>query len=523
MQRTLNIPIPERDDAPKTTLYVKIISADNEINFKSKPTIFMLPGGPGANHSHYKDYSCLKDVANIIFHDPRGCGLSEKGDRSTYTMNNYIQDVDIIRQHLGLDKIILLGKSYGAMCALGYTLRYPDAVSTLLLAAGSPHFKNVETAKAHVLSRGTEEQKQVCEKLWNGIFESNNDLVHFFEVMNPLYSYKRRHGEATNRPIPDYPYAHEPLNQGFSTFLRQFDYEDRLHEIKCKTLILVGEEDWITDKKHSQIMANKIPNNELIIFPKSDHSMESDVPDLFFGAMRQFISLGSTKKLMNEIQIAQQYDSFATTYSQLVVDRNKDSNSVYFSFFDTSLTGKCVLDLGCGTGYDLTQMKLRGAVIFGIDSSKEMVQIAQQNNPEAVIKFGDFAKIPFEDHFFDLVISKWAFQTASHIDPIYTEVSRVLKMDGQLIYLTAHPIRQFIEKKRSEKDYFKKEIVESVFFNGKITAKEPSHTMNEYLSPAFFKHFSLLAYHEGNDADAERINGDIYPSYFMVRANRRSG
>lgn len=222
-----------------------------------------------------------------------------------------------------------------------------------------------------------------------------------------------------------------------------------------------------------------------------------------------------------EIQTAKQYNAFATAYSEIVIDNNKDSNSAYFSYFESSLTGKFVLDLGCGNGYDLVEMKRRGAVVFGIDASEEMVRMSQKNNPEGTIKVGFFDEIPFPDNSFDFVISKWALQTAAHIDPIYEEISRVLKIDGQLIFLSGHPMRQFMEKKRNGKDYFNKEIVESVFFDGKITAKEPSHTMNEYLSPTFFKKFSLFAYHEGNDSGAERVNGDIYPSYFIVNAGRK--
>lgn len=228
----------------------------------------------------------------------------------------------------------------------------------------------------------------------------------------------------------------------------------------------------------------------------------------------------SPSKNNSELETAKQYDKFATTFSEVVVENNKDSNAAYFSFFDASLAGKFVLDLGCGNGYDLAQLKMRGAVIFGIDASTEMVRIAQQNNPDGIILEGYLDHIPFHDNSFDLVVSKWAFQTASHIDPIYNEISRVLKKDGQLIYLSGHPMRQFIEKKRDGKDYFEKEIVESVFFEGKITAREPSHTMNEYLSPTFFRQFSLFAFHEGNDSGAERVNGDIYPSYFVVKAGR---
>jgi ubiquinone/menaquinone biosynthesis C-methylase UbiE len=215
---------------------------------------------------------------------------------------------------------------------------------------------------------------------------------------------------------------------------------------------------------------------------------------------------------------AKQYDAFAQQYSDVFVENNQDSITAYYRYLDIPLKDKSVLDLGCGDGYDLSQIHPIGALVYGIDASEEMVKLAQQKNPDGVIKVGLFEEIPFEDHRFDIVISKWAFQTSPNIDPIYHEVARILKPNGQFIYLSCHPMRQFIEKKRKGKNYFKKEIVESVFFDGQITAHEPSHTLNEYLSPTFFKHFTLESYEEGNDSGAEKVDGDIYPSYFIIKA-----
>ncbi|WP_454785502.1 alpha/beta fold hydrolase [Legionella sp. WA2024007413] len=293
--KDLFIDIPARDNAPPTRLHIKIVS-ENENHLDKKPYIFMLPGGPGANHSHYKDYECLATTGTMVFIDPRGCGLSDKHDPSLYTMENYIRDVEEIRTYLKLDKIVLLGKSYGAMCALGYTLAYPSHVSNLVLAAGSPSFRNLDTARLNVKNRGNLEQQKACEQLWEGSFSSDEELDKFFDIMDSMYSWKKRHHIPVTRPAPDYIFAHEPLNQGFGGFLRTFDYEDRLHEIACKTLILVGEEDWITDKKHSELMASKIPDNQFIIFPQADHSMESDVPEAFFSSIESFLKSQFAKK-----------------------------------------------------------------------------------------------------------------------------------------------------------------------------------------------------------------------------------
>ena len=222
----------------------------------------------------------------------------------------------------------------------------------------------------------------------------------------------------------------------------------------------------------------------------------------------------------NETTTIIQYNTIAKKYSELVVENNQDSITAYFRHLDISMNGKSVLDLGCGDGYDLSQIKLKGALIYGIDSSQEMIEIAQLKNPYGKIKIGYLESIPFADQTFDIVISKWSFQLSMDIDSIYREIARVIKPNGQLVYLSAHPIRQFIDKKRKGKNYFKKEIVEAVFFDGQLIEKAPSHTMNEYLSPTFFKFFILESYEEGNDRAAEKVDNDIYPSYFIIKARR---
>jgi ubiquinone/menaquinone biosynthesis C-methylase UbiE len=223
---------------------------------------------------------------------------------------------------------------------------------------------------------------------------------------------------------------------------------------------------------------------------------------------------------MNEIEVnLDQYNIYANSYAKNVTKFNQESIDAYFQHIPASLKNKKLLDLGCGNGNDLLYFKNRKAIIHGLDGSFEMVQLARKANPEGIIEIGSFDKIPFPDQSFDFIVSKWALQTAKSIQPVYEEIIRVLKPNGSLIYLACHPIRQFLEKKKKKKNYFKKEIVKSSFFNGKVIAFEPSHTMNEYLSPFFFEHFTLESFEEGLDSAAEKINNDIYPSYFIIKAS----
>lgn len=220
------------------------------------------------------------------------------------------------------------------------------------------------------------------------------------------------------------------------------------------------------------------------------------------------------------MQDSTQYNNFAKTYSDLNKAQNENSISEYFHLLNSIGPGKKILDMGCGAGFDLNFFGSQGLSLYGFDASEEMVKLSKMRNKEADIKLGKFDQIPFESNFFDFVVSKWAIQTASDIDPIYKEVLRVLKPGGEFVFLAGHPIRQFIEKKKTPKDYFKKEMVESIIFDGKIKLSEPTHTMSEYLSDLFLTRFSLLAYREAFESSGEKINGDTYPMYFIFKARK---
>lgn len=282
------IQIPARLGVAQTCLRVRVV-VNEENTIEKKLYVFILPGGPGSNHSFYLDYDCLSEVANLVYYDPRGCGLSDTGDPATYNMENYINDLQIIVQHLQLDSIILLGKSYGAMCALGYALRFPNDVKKLVLAAGVPSYNFIKTAQANLLARGTQEQQQICQNLWNGLIQNDTDMDDFFKIMGTMYSWKKRNKQIVNRIESTHRFSFEALNQGFANQFGYFNYVNDLKILFCPTLILVGEEDWITDPIYSREMSEKIPNSSLKVFQKADHAMESDVPEQYFDTIKEYI------------------------------------------------------------------------------------------------------------------------------------------------------------------------------------------------------------------------------------------
>jgi ubiquinone/menaquinone biosynthesis C-methylase UbiE len=223
-----------------------------------------------------------------------------------------------------------------------------------------------------------------------------------------------------------------------------------------------------------------------------------------------------------KLEKLKQYNKFASKFARLHSKLDKTTNEVFYPMFVGDIKGKKLLDLGCGEGKDLLYFEKYGAKTYGIDISTDMIRLAKALSPNSVLEIGKIEKLPFKINYFDFVVSKYAFQTSRDINPIFKEVNRVLKKGGIFCFVVTHPIRQFMEKKRNKKDYFKKELVKSVLFRGELVVEEPSHTMLEYLSPYFLKNFCVVAYEERFDpSNAEKVNGDKYPAFMIIKAVKK--
>jgi pimeloyl-ACP methyl ester carboxylesterase len=91
---------------------------------REKPTLLLLHGGPGADHSVYRPaYSALSDIAQIVYLDHRGNGRSEDGPRERWTLAQWGDDVRAFCDTLGIADPIVLGASFGGMVAMSYATR----------------------------------------------------------------------------------------------------------------------------------------------------------------------------------------------------------------------------------------------------------------------------------------------------------------------------------------------------------------------------------------------------------------
>ena len=254
-----------------------------------RPVAFLLHGGPGGDHSGFKPaFSPLAERMQLVYVDHRGQGRSARGPKETYTLDNNVEDLEALRQHLGLDKVVVIGVSYGGMVALTYASRYPDSVSHLIAVVTAPSYRFLARAQQILAARGTDEQRAMGDILWAGAFESEEQLQQYYTVMGPLYSLKfdpEKARESRARGIRSV----DAINEGFGGFLRTYDLTDELHKVTAPTLVIGGRHDWICPPEFSEEIARLIPHADLRIFENSSHSVAADEHDALMDLIKGFV------------------------------------------------------------------------------------------------------------------------------------------------------------------------------------------------------------------------------------------
>lgn len=139
--------------------------------------VVLLSGGPGLNPGYvYPIHEQLsKQFRSIILHQ-RGTGktVMAKIDSTTLSLEKYIEDLEALRNHLQLKKLILIGQSWGGMLSLEYCSRLPNHVEKLILVgSGSPsmNFGNYFSDNIQMRLRPEDlTEKAGLKRIWTGYF-----------------------------------------------------------------------------------------------------------------------------------------------------------------------------------------------------------------------------------------------------------------------------------------------------------------------------------------------------------------
>lgn len=263
----------------------------DEGRMRERPTAFILHGGPGADHSVLRGcYGPLAQKMQLVYFDHRGQGRSARGSPQQYTLDENVEDMEALRQHLGLGPIVSLGTSYGGMVAMAHAARYPDSVSHLILVVTASHAYHIARAKEIVAERGTAEQIALCDDVFSGRIDTPEKFRQYILGMGSLYARKEDPGLSEiglDRAI----LSSEALNRAYAPdgHMRNFDLRPELHLITAPTLILAARHDWICAPEFSEEIHQLIPGSDLRIFEESGHSIGADEPQNLLDVIAGFV------------------------------------------------------------------------------------------------------------------------------------------------------------------------------------------------------------------------------------------
>lgn len=256
--------------------------------------LICLHGGPGLDHWAFADYlDGLAPDVRVILVDQRAHGMSDPSPPETWTMEQLARDVVELAEALELERWSLLGHSFGGMVALQAAVDFPDAPASLLLSNTIPALRWIEQTHANI---DTLEPPEVRERVrwgWDNEGVDAETMLRALEAQAPFHFADvgdERIGEYLRRCAPQVlnPEPNAAL-LGEGGGLAGWDLERRLGEIRARTLVLTGRHERTCALEASELMAERIPGAELVVFEQSAHMPYVEEHDAYLGAVREFV------------------------------------------------------------------------------------------------------------------------------------------------------------------------------------------------------------------------------------------
>lgn len=262
-----------------------------------KLPLLCLHGGPGAPHDYLEPLEELATSGRrVVFYDQLGCGNSDlPSDPSLWTIELFVNEIDVIRDALGLDHVHLLGQSWGGMLALEYTLTRPVGLTSLILASTTASVPEWIAEASRLRADLPPEVQQVL--LHHEATETTDNPV-YQDLMMMFY---KRHvcrldewPEFVTRTFDHLRQEVYGTMWGPSEFhatgtLREWDVRDRLGEIDIPTLVTAGRYDEATPDL-AETLRRGIPNSEVVIFEESAHMAHAEEPERYRQVLKDYLT-----------------------------------------------------------------------------------------------------------------------------------------------------------------------------------------------------------------------------------------
>ena len=236
--------------------------------------LLLIHGGPGLNHSYFIPYlAALEKEFTVIYYDQRACGRSSAPAADSISLKFLTDDIDAIRKELKVEKLKILGHSWGAVLAAHYALRYSAQVDRLILSNPAMFNRDYDGEAADILKQKTTKQDSTDRA--RILASGNLDAKKYNELLRITFrssAYDRSNVSKINLNLPaNFAEANTVLFTGLSkdpSFAT--DLYPSLKSFAFPVLIIHGESDVIPFSSIERLK-KEIPHSKLEILKNSGH------------------------------------------------------------------------------------------------------------------------------------------------------------------------------------------------------------------------------------------------------------
>jgi proline iminopeptidase len=278
-------------------LFYKIVGSGSE-------TLVAVHGGPGNSmESILPDLEPLAKNRTVIYYDQRGNGRSDLiKDREKLAVAKHVEDLETVRVHFKLDKLTLIGNSWGGMLIAYYAAAHPDKIERMVMhSPGEPTrafaIEAVEEMQSRIDQRYNAEQKKrygFVSNYQNWVKAADPKAVcrEFFQLLLPIYVSKpesaaRLKGDVCSGSEEAVRYQ-QFVNVQIMNSLGDWNLLPTLGAVKAPVLVIHGAADPIPVES-SEAWASAMPNARLLVINGAGHIPQIEQPEIFFKAVETFL------------------------------------------------------------------------------------------------------------------------------------------------------------------------------------------------------------------------------------------
>jgi proline iminopeptidase len=270
---------------------------------EGRDTVVVVHGGPGFTMDYFvEDLAPMAERHTLLFYDQRGTGRSSLvADSAALDAQRFVDDLEALRAHFSLERLTILGHSWGAAVAALYAMRFPDRVGQLIIVAGVPTTKRQLAADFERLQARRDSVTTRKMREWMAVRladpgDAEACRAYYVLWFGPFLADSSDLSRSKGDFCAGSPESRRNKMAGVDRFtmasLGDWDWRPALRTVTARALIVRGTADVLSGERE---WTASLPNARVLLLERVGHFPYLEAPDRFYPAVDAFLAGGWPK------------------------------------------------------------------------------------------------------------------------------------------------------------------------------------------------------------------------------------